>query len=94
MNKNFRMNYIDWTVLALVIVGAINWGLVGIAYFVDASANWNLVNLLLGSVPEAEFAVYLIVGLAGLYAVYFASRITGVEMPEPEIESETRRTPK
>ena len=36
MSKNFKMNLVDWTALTLVIVGAINWGLVGVGYFVDA----------------------------------------------------------
>ncbi|MFW6385250.1 MAG: DUF378 domain-containing protein, partial [Halodesulfurarchaeum sp.] len=58
------------------------------------TANWNLVNLLLGSVPAVEFAVYLLVGLAGLYGIYFASRIAGVGMPEPEIDLGERGTPK
>ena len=88
------MNLIDWTALALVIIGAINWGLVGVAYFVDASANWNVVNVLFESVPEAEFAVYLLVGLAGLYGIYFASRVAGVEVAEPETEMDERTTPK
>lgn len=43
----------------LVIVGAINWGLVGIAKF-------NLVTTLLGSWPTVERVVYVLVGLAGL----------------------------
>lgn len=94
MVKNFKMNLLDWTVLTLIVVGALNWGLVGAAYFVDSAANWNLVNILFESVPEVEFAVYLLVGLAGLYGIYFASRIAGVEMPEPEMESGERGTAK
>lgn len=64
---------IDWLSLALVIVGAINWGLVGVGGFLDA--NWNLVNLLLGSIPAAESLVYVLVGLAGLYELYFAYQL-------------------
>jgi uncharacterized membrane protein YuzA (DUF378 family) len=90
MPKQFKMNPIDWTALALVVVGAINWGLVGVAHFVDAAANWNLVNILFDSVPAAEFGVYLLVGLAGLYGIYFAARIAGVEVPEPEMEPRDR----
>ncbi|MFB6074609.1 MAG: DUF378 domain-containing protein [Haloarculaceae archaeon] len=73
--KQFRTTLLDWIALVLVVVGALNWGIVGIAHFVDATANWNVVNLLLGSAPAVEFAVYLLVGLAGLYAIYFASRL-------------------
>lgn len=92
--KHFKMNLLDWSVLTLVIVGAVNWGLVGLAHFVNASANWNLVNLLLGSFPVIEALVYLLVGIAGLYGIYFASRIAGVEMPDPEIDMGERGTPK
>jgi uncharacterized membrane protein YuzA (DUF378 family) len=85
------MNVVDWIALALVIVGALNWGLVGIAYFVDDTANWNLVNLIFDSVPEVEFAIYVLVGLASLWAIYLASRLAGVRIEEltPESESES-----
>lgn len=92
MAENFRMTYLDWTALALVVVGALNWGLVGIAGFVDATANWNLVSLLFGSIPALEFGVYLLVGLAGLWSIYLGSRLTGVRTegvaPGDESESE------
>lgn len=92
--KHFKMNLLDWSVLALVIVGAVNWGLIGVAHFVSASANWNLVNILLGSFPAIEALVYLLVGLAGIYGIYFASRVAGVEMPDPDIKMGERGTPK
>lgn len=68
-----RTSYIDWTSLVLVIIGAINWGLVGIGQFLEA--NWNVVNLVFGSIPALESAIYLVVGLAGLYEVYFAYQL-------------------
>lgn len=88
------MNVVDWAAIALLVVGAINWGLVGIAGLVSATANWNLVNVLLGGIPELEFAIYVLVGLAGLYTVYFASRIVGVDFGEPEMETPGRGTAK
>ncbi len=48
----------------LVMVGAINWGLVGIGAF--AGSNWNVVNLLLGAWPQAEWVVYVLVGAAAV----------------------------
>jgi len=68
-----RVNVVDWLSLALVIVGALNWGLVGLGNLVDA--NWNLVNLVLGSMPVLESIVYVLVGLAGLYELYFAYQL-------------------
>ncbi|MFB6142730.1 MAG: DUF378 domain-containing protein [Halorientalis sp.] len=102
MSNDFRMTYLDWTALALVAVGALNWGLVGIAHFLAPGANWNVVSLLLGSIPELEFGVYLVVGLASLWTVYLGWRLTGVrtggiapemEAGESEMEAE-RGTPK
>lgn len=93
MNQ-FNMTLVDGTALELVVVGALNWGLVGIAYFVDASANWNLVNAVAGSVPGIEFVIYLLVGLAGVYGIYFASRVAGVDTGTTESELGDRVAPK
>ena len=46
----------------LTVIGGLNWGLVGLGYFLGT--NLNIVNLLLGSWPVVEFAVYILVGLA------------------------------
>lgn len=43
----------------LVIIAAVNWGLVGLF-------NMNLVHSLFGTVPMVEKAVYIIIGAAGL----------------------------
>ncbi|HKJ60121.1 MAG TPA: DUF378 domain-containing protein [Halobacteriales archaeon] len=68
-----RASALDWVSLVLVIVGAINWGLVGLGSFVGS--NFNLVNLLLGGFPAVESLVYVLVGLAGLYELYFAYQL-------------------
>ena len=47
----------------LVIVGGLNWGLVGI------NADYNLVNMLLGAWPMVERVVYILVGLSAIYLV-------------------------
>jgi uncharacterized protein len=49
----------------LVIVGAVNWGLVGLGYF--AGADWNVVSMILGSWPQVEAAVYVLVGLSAIW---------------------------
>jgi uncharacterized membrane protein YuzA (DUF378 family) len=51
----------------LVIVGALNWGLVGLGWLVGGGADWNVVHLLLGSWMHVEAAVYVLVGLAGVW---------------------------
>lgn len=47
----------------LVVVGALNWGLVG-------AVNTNVVNMVLGSWPTVERVVYVLVGLSGLWLLY------------------------
>ena len=49
----------------LLVVGGLNWLLVGVGGF--AGANWNLVNMLLGSWPAVEWLVYVLVGLSAIY---------------------------
>lgn len=57
----------------LVIIGALNWGLMAIGYFLGG-ANWNVVNLLLGNWPVVENVVYLLVGLSALYVGFSHKR--------------------
>ena len=51
----------------LIIVGALNWGLVGLGGFMGG--NWNVVNMVLGSWPMVEGLVYVLVGLSGVYEI-------------------------
>lgn len=56
-----------WIGLILVIIGGINWGLFGLFKF-------DLVEALLGSIPVLRDIVYILVGIAALYLIYFASQ--------------------
>ena len=53
------MKALHMVAFALVIVGAVNWGLVGLF-------NFNLVTVLLGGVG-LETIAYILVGVAGVY---------------------------
>jgi uncharacterized membrane protein YuzA (DUF378 family) len=57
-----------WIVTVLVLIGAINWGLVGLGGFLDM--NLNVVQLLVGTWPIVEWIVYILVGIAGLIMAY------------------------
>jgi len=48
----------------LLIVGGINWGLVGVGMLM--SKDWNVVNMLLGAWPMVEAIVYVLVGVAAV----------------------------
>ena len=51
--------------LVLLIVGGLNWGLVGLFGF-------DLVEFLLGAVPFLQKLVYVLVGLAAVYEAFVA----------------------
>lgn len=55
-----RMNVLDWLALLLLIVGGLNWGLVG-AFDLD------LVATFLGEGSMASRVVYILVGLAAIW---------------------------
>ncbi len=62
MRDDGRLNVVDWIALVLTIVGALDWGLVGLFRF-------NLVEALFGGTFVAPL-VYILVGLAGLWLIY------------------------
>lgn len=51
----------------LAMVGALNWGLVGIGGFMKM--NLNVVNMIFGSMPSIEWIVYVLVGVSAVYLV-------------------------
>lgn len=56
------MKVIDKIALVLVIIGAINWGLVGIF-------NFNLVDTIFGAMSIISRIIYILVGISGLWAI-------------------------
>lgn len=52
----------------LVIIGGINWGLVGLGML--TGSNWNVVNLIFGSVSMLEAVIYILVGLAAIWMIF------------------------
>lgn len=64
------MKTIDYIALVVVIIGAINWGLIGFLGF-------DLVKAIFGDMSILSRIVYAVVGIAGLYALSFFGRISG-----------------
>ena len=56
------------TAFILLVIGGLNWGLVGLGEWFGG--NWNVVNLILGSWGWLEGLVYVLVGLSALYLVF------------------------
>jgi hypothetical protein len=63
-----RFNAVDWISFILLIVGGLNWGLVGLA-------NFDLVATLFGEGSGLSRLVYVLVGLAALYSIYTATKM-------------------
>ena len=57
------MKTLDVIAAILLIIGGLNWGLVGIADF-------NLVTYVLGSMLVLSRIIFIIVGLAALYQIF------------------------
>ncbi len=55
---------IDYTALTIAIIGAVNWGLIGLFRF-------DLVAFLFGDMSWLSRIVYALVGLCGLYLITF-----------------------
>jgi uncharacterized protein len=63
-----RMNAIDWVAMVLLIVGGLNWGLIGL-FGVDVVAS------LFGEMSAFSRVIYVLVGLSALYSIYTSSKM-------------------
>ena len=64
------MRVLNCIALTLVIIGAINWGLIG--FF-----NCNLISFLFGGMSWLSRVIYTLVGISGLYLITFYGRLCG-----------------
>lgn len=55
-------NWLDVVALILIIIGAINWGLIGFFRF-------DLIASLFGQLSAISRIIYAIVGIAGIYSL-------------------------
>lgn len=58
-----KLNTLEYLALILTIIGALNWGLIGVFGF-------NLVETILGFMPLLVKITYIVVGLSGLYMIF------------------------
>lgn len=65
-------NWLDYTLLTLVIIGAVNWGLIGFFRF-------DLVAFIFGDMSWLTRIIYAAVGLGGLYLISLFGRIRSME---------------
>lgn len=67
LENSMKSNWVDNIVLAIIIIGCINWGLIG--FF-----NFDLVKAIFGNMTLITRIIYAIIGIAGLYAISYFSR--------------------
>lgn len=60
-----KQSGLDQTALVLALIGALNWGLIGVG-----NSSWNVVNMIFGSVAWLERLVYILVGVSALWVGY------------------------
>jgi len=63
-----KSNGLDYTALVITIIGAVNWGLIGLFRF-------DLVAFLFGNLSWLSRIVYVLVGICGLYLFSLFGRI-------------------
>ena len=63
---------LDYTLLAVAIIGAVNWGLIGFFRF-------DLVAFLFGEMSWLSRIIYAVVGISGLYLISAFGRIRSME---------------
>ncbi len=68
MTHHTGLNALDWVAMILMIVGGLNWGLVGAAEF-------DLVAALFGEMSAISRLVYVLVGLAALYGIFMLTKL-------------------
>ncbi len=61
------LTVVDYIALVLVLVGGLNWGLVG---FFDV----NLISLIFGDATVITRVLYALVGLAAVYTIFFLAK--------------------
>jgi len=66
-----KLNGLDWVALVLVIVGGLNWGLVGLFRF-------DLVAKIFGEMSVLSRIVYGLVGLAAVYLAAICPKLGGL----------------
>jgi uncharacterized membrane protein YuzA (DUF378 family) len=62
-----KWGVLDWIALVLVLIGAINWGLIGFFSF-------DLIGAIFGNMSALSRVIYALVGIAAVFIVITANR--------------------
>lgn len=67
-------NALDWIALVVLLIGGLNWGLVGVF-------NYDVVAALFGTQTPVSRVIYVVVGLAALYSIYTSAKMAASSPP-------------
>jgi len=62
-----KMNVLDWIAAVLVIIGGLNWGLVGLFDF-------DVIATIFGAMSIVSRIIYVVVGVGALYMIATVSK--------------------
>lgn len=62
----FKLNAAGWVALVLIVIGALNWGLIGVFDF-------DVVAAVFGEMSILARIIYILVGLSGIYMLVTAA---------------------
>jgi uncharacterized membrane protein YuzA (DUF378 family) len=68
------MSALDYIAMALLIIGGLNWGMVGLS-------DVDVVASLFGPSSALTRSIYVLVGLAALYSIYLSAKMATSKRP-------------
>jgi len=69
-----KMGLIGWIAMILLIVGGLNWGLIGLLDF-------DLVGFIFGAMSIVSRIVFILVGLSAIYVLFTSTKKNQSSMP-------------
>jgi uncharacterized membrane protein YuzA (DUF378 family) len=72
-NKKCGCGFVFRLANILLVVGGINWGLVGIGMLLGLGYELNIVQMVFGSMPVLEGIIYLLVGISAIVKLFDCS---------------------
>ena len=63
-----KLSILDWVVVALLIIGGLNWGILGIF-------GVNVVGAIFGEMTALTRIIYALVGLSAVYGLFIPSKV-------------------
>jgi len=74
-----KLNIVDWLAFAIVIIGGLSWGLVGLFEFNPIASNF------VGETEVLTRIIYSVVGFAALYLFYSLTKIASIVSEKEEV---------